>query len=1137
MLGKTAVEKNEPDGLDFAVPEVSIIQWQGPRYRPWLKTIAAIIAGVFLLQQVVWAGDINDIKNILPDDKAEISSPMQTMEDAEEAQQRQRELLEEKEEIAPTEEPPVTSTEGEGIVIEKNPLRLHLNYVDPATNTVNDFTYNYDPYFVGDRADQRKTPRITYYDEEAGVVKEIQIAYYYNLEQSGGVDLSQAIETFLIKNKDIIIKLQEERAEKEALIDEIKKKAEELKQIEDAITAEYKKFLNRIKLSEDGKSVSVLDENGNVIITSADATLVYYAKLIPVLSGGVPQPERPEGVVDLELSGASMIVVQSSRIHQMIMGAKVLYLKAYPEMSMEALKAELERVKTEVMPEEKANLEKARGGVKTLLLKIQEFEVQKQNMTVLSKEDLATLLGISPVIVPVVAGEPGPWAWTEEGLKLLPGEETPGEVKPIDRPTSIVRYDRYPNIAVKSIERVIWNNGSLGGYKEGDLFTQGMIEGFKIVLSYNGKDYEYHTDLNKTVLLDPKVRQEIEARKKAIIDEITKKADALQAIEDEIRAEYRKYLNKVKLSEDGAKVSILDEDGNTLLTTDDATLVYYAKLIPALSVVIPAPETPEGVVDLELPHYSTVVVNTSSDIGRMIMGVYAIYINANQGMSIKKLEEELDNLNNVLVPREKDNLEKAKEGIKVLLDKVSELEVPVKAYKEVEKIFPEVKSEVEREIATKKLSKKIQGLTTEEVKLEREEIGEKVIRSVLAFLNNVINSTSSTFADFRKLLAKYNPAILTQEGLDQISSYLRSQVDNVFNCAAFALGRMLNYANDVKIATTTIIIDILYGALLPTAQGILKTSLFAIKEAAEKLQNFTLYALKISIDELKKIATPVIAHINNVHYVVITKVTDTIVNYVDNSGKFFTETIPEFIKKWKGVILSTVKPEGASEMEREEMKEILGAGIIADLPVWGGQIIQDKINAAQRGDTIVLDAGIYNLTSNLNITKNVKIVGKDPGNTIINLGNYCIYIKDPAFYSQNEYYYQLFKNLNDVTIENVTIKGYRGQSAEGAIQNYSGKLTLRNCKITDNQGVKVGAIYSSWNSKLYLENTVIANNKNLPATSVSPYSWRLGTKVFCGTIYLAGGASINVINSTIADNINDSQSFVITTTREGTITI
>ena len=257
-------------------------------------------------------------------------------------------------------------------------------------------------------------------------------------------------------------------------------------------------------------------------------------------------------------------------------------------------------------------------------------------------------------------------------------------------------------------------------------------------------------------------------------------------------------------------------------------------------------------------------------------------------------------------------------------------------YEEVEKIAPEVQPEVEAKIRIK-------------------EIGQKVVRTVILFLNKAINSTSETYSKFRGLLEKYNPQILAQEGFDSITSYLKSQIQTIVNCASFALGRMLKFADDLKIATTTIIVDILYGILVPKAKGLLKTSLFALKEAGKLLKNTTLYALDISIEQLKNIVIPVIAHIKDAHYVVVTKITDAFVTYVDNTGRFFKNTVPEFLKKWKGIILAKVKPEGAKGLTEEETKEILGAGEEYDDL---GRLIHEELdNDRELPDGTVLPVG------------------------------------------------------------------------------------------------------------------------------------------------------------------------------------
>ena len=105
----TGTKKDEPDGLGLHPDEaldVSIIQWQGPRYKPWLKTIATLVAGVFLFQQVVWAGDVRDIFRDRHDEA------METFEEIEKMRERQAETIEDIEVTESEEELPL---EGEDI--------------------------------------------------------------------------------------------------------------------------------------------------------------------------------------------------------------------------------------------------------------------------------------------------------------------------------------------------------------------------------------------------------------------------------------------------------------------------------------------------------------------------------------------------------------------------------------------------------------------------------------------------------------------------------------------------------------------------------------------------------------------------------------------------------------------------------------------------------------------------------------------------------------------------------------------------------------------------------------------------------------------------------------------------------------
>jgi len=127
-------------GLDPAGKEdLGIIKMQSPRYRVWLKSIAAVVAGVFLFQQIAWAGDLRDLFR-------EEDSPLQTIEQWEDAMERQRELVLDREPVALGEgddasaDPgserraedlePVTSVTREGVI------QVNVHFAEPEVREV-----------------------------------------------------------------------------------------------------------------------------------------------------------------------------------------------------------------------------------------------------------------------------------------------------------------------------------------------------------------------------------------------------------------------------------------------------------------------------------------------------------------------------------------------------------------------------------------------------------------------------------------------------------------------------------------------------------------------------------------------------------------------------------------------------------------------------------------------------------------------------------------------------------------------------------------------------------------------------------------------------------------------------------------
>ena len=61
-------------------------------------------------------------------------------------------------------------------------------------------------------------------------------------------------------------------------------------------------------------------------------------------------------------------------------------------------------------------------------------------------------------------------------------------------------------IAVVSVSEVVWPDGSLGCAQPGQVYTQATIPGYRIILSYQGQQYDYHTDASRAFLCENPVQ-------------------------------------------------------------------------------------------------------------------------------------------------------------------------------------------------------------------------------------------------------------------------------------------------------------------------------------------------------------------------------------------------------------------------------------------------------------------------------------------------------------------------------------------------------------------------------------------------------------------------------------------------------
>ena len=66
-------------------------------------------------------------------------------------------------------------------------------------------------------------------------------------------------------------------------------------------------------------------------------------------------------------------------------------------------------------------------------------------------------------------------------------------------PSSVREPER---LQIKSVEKVDWNDSSLGAPEEGMVYLQVITPGFKLVLEAEGELYTYHTSNDRVVFVE-----------------------------------------------------------------------------------------------------------------------------------------------------------------------------------------------------------------------------------------------------------------------------------------------------------------------------------------------------------------------------------------------------------------------------------------------------------------------------------------------------------------------------------------------------------------------------------------------------------------------------------------------------------
>ncbi|MEW6170735.1 MAG: cysteine peptidase family C39 domain-containing protein, partial [Candidatus Omnitrophota bacterium] len=173
------------------------------------------------------------------------------------------------------------------------------------------------------------------------------------------------------------------------------------------------------------------------------------------------------------------------------------------------------------------------------------------------------------------------------------------------------------------------------------------------------------------------------------------------------------------------------------------------------------------------------------------------------------------------------------------------------------------------------------------------------------------------------------PLNLSKEKIEEIYNWVKGKP-----CGGKALYHYLHFIKGLNtyegdVSALALTVDILAGVTKPEGNPeIIKNSLFALQKTAEFF-GYTLYPVKINIDqpsEIDKLNTliPFIAHFTSEHFVLVTKVTDEKVYFIEGEKETF---LPKelFTENLSGYLLSSKKIESLKEIDAHAAKEIKGA--------------------------------------------------------------------------------------------------------------------------------------------------------------------------------------------------------------------
>ncbi len=99
------------------------------------------------------------------------------------------------------------------------------------------------------------------------------------------------------------------------------------------------------------------------------------------------------------------------------------------------------------------------------------------------------------------ADDPAPAQPEETAVEPTPSEPTPTPVPGADSPDALASVEDLATmlgvepeaVEVVAVQEVTWSDGSRGCAQKGMLYTQSLIDGSRITLRVDGTTYEYHS--------------------------------------------------------------------------------------------------------------------------------------------------------------------------------------------------------------------------------------------------------------------------------------------------------------------------------------------------------------------------------------------------------------------------------------------------------------------------------------------------------------------------------------------------------------------------------------------------------------------------------------------------------------------